>query len=142
MVDNDIALAVNNLYKTVQDRPKVESSAQQSIDNAKEFHKAVRSNFNKFEGMSPDQILNEIKTSKVSASNAISASGNLASTTLTAIRKNVERQERMAADSLTGEASAADLLEATLKAKELVDLMTTLRKEFFTSYDKVISMAV
>lgn len=102
MVDNDIALAVNNLYKTVQDRPKVESSAQQSIDNAKEFHKAVRSNFNKFEGMSPDQILNEIKTSKVSASNAISASGNLASTTLTAIRKNVERQERMAADSLTG----------------------------------------
>lgn len=58
------------------------------------------------------------------------------------IRNDVKRQETVSKRHLLGEASLVELATATSNASHTVKTMTTLRDEFFKSFEKIMSLQI
>ena len=146
MTIDSIGLLAQQSYLQIQDRPKMHvSPSETSSGQAVSLHQMVDKQFNSFAKMTPEQILNRIKSSGqhnsfVSNSSSRSASTNILSSATSALRAKIAQQENTARKSLIGQDSLVDLLTTTTEAKNAMDATVRVRDKFLEAFDKVMNM--
>lgn len=139
-IDNSAALAVANLYNTIQERPKVQSDPT-NIQGANDFQDMVKVQFNKFAQMKPEEILAHIKH-KQSLSRVDATTASPASEIVGSVRNTLQRQELITRKSLINEASLVDVLTSTTEATNTLKTLVEVRNKFQEAADKVFNMQV
>lgn len=142
---NDIsaALTAANLYRTIEQRPKVAAGEVSAVSAAKDFQNLVKVEFNKFASMSPEQILTHIKNVQGSSGGSqLGLTDNIAFNAVKSLRKTVEQQDRTVRKSLINEASLIDVLTHTTEATNAIKTMVEVRNKFVEAFDKVMNLSV
>jgi flagellar hook-basal body complex protein FliE len=110
-----------------------------TIQQSTEFQAMLKTNFNKFADMSPNQILNAVNDARNRAINP-SIIEDVVRISSHNLADPVRKQEEVVRRSLRGEATLQEVLLATSEAGNAVKTATALRNKFFDAFDKIMSM--
>lgn len=142
MADQSAALLATNLYSSIQERPKVQTT--DSVASAADFQASLKVEFNKFANMSPKEILSHIKASQNTGNSASRPSSlnqnGVGSSVIKNLRTTLESQEKMTRKSLVNEASLIDVLTSTTEATNTVKTLVEVRNKFMEAYNNVMNM--
>lgn len=120
---------------------QLQVTPEESIKDAGRFQDIVNLNFNKFAGMSPEQILSHIKNIKEMGSSGLSQNGAMSSF-LREIGDKVRHKDRVIRKAIVDQASLLDVVEATTEARVTVQTMVAVRDKFFDAFEKVMNMQI
>lgn len=128
--------AYTSILEQPSNKPQIAATPEQSI----KFQEMVKTNFNKFADMSPQQIVNSINDAKLRQSTTHNTIEDVVKISVHKVADPVKKQEQVIRKALRGEASLQELMHATTDASNAVKTATAVRNKFFEALDKIMSM--
>jgi len=134
---DSISLVAQNAYTKINNQPLAD------VQEATNFQDMVKVSFNRFAGMSPDQILSHINSAKADGINSVASSNNgIVETAFGELRKKLKRNEETIGKSLVNDASLLDIVNTTNDVKNTLQVMVTVRDKMFEAFEKVMAMQI